>query len=367
MKDIDFDELDKAVNSLMADVPKTPTPSSPTEKTVEIPTTGNSTTSTLPTPVTSPEPKTTPTLQTAPASRRGGRFMDVVHPSSDMKKPEATKPVSRQGVTIAPRSTASEPLPTVDKTIPTPISKEPSDSPVSEPPQDPVVKTDWPDPLDMAGFGAKDNTASPVEKEPPVPVPDQKDELDEPQTSTEELAAEPPLTSPFLPDTKVEKRPLGGNASEESSKNDLPVEVNDDQLPATADDVKPLLPEELHSDLVAIESDATEHKEDTEPQTDEHPVDSKPEKPAPWVEPMKEEKPKEAPTPTGPASIPQQYREEPSSGDQKNGAIYDTANYHQPLAHPAKQKSGWMWVVWIILILIIGAGGGAALYFLHIV
>jgi hypothetical protein len=67
--------------------------------------------------------------------------------------------------------------------------------------------------------------------------------------------------------------------------------------------------------------------------------------------------------PKGPISIPQQYKEEPSTGDAKNGAIYDTDTYHhQPLAHPKKKKSGWMWVIWIILILIIGAAAGAALY-----
>ena len=70
---------------------------------------------------------------------------------------------------------------------------------------------------------------------------------------------------------------------------------------------------------------------------------------------------------TGPTSIPQQYREEPSTGDKDNGAIYDTDTYHQPIAHPAKKKSGWMWVVWIVAILLLGAGGGAALYFLGLV
>jgi hypothetical protein len=173
--------------------------------------------------------------------------------------------------------------------------------------------------------------------------------------------------SPFLPDTKVEKRPLGGNASQNDAPVSVPVVENtDDQLPATLEDTKSLLPEEFHSELVAIEADTTELKEDEKQVT------------STWTEPsavkpeatkevtLKEEKDK-PPVPAGPGSIPQQYKEEKSTGDQENGAIYDTNSYHQPLSHPAKQKSGWMWVVWILLILVVGAGGGAALYFLGII
>jgi hypothetical protein len=382
VKDIDFDELDKAVNSLMADVPKTSVSNDPPEKTVEITTTDTTTpvANDMPVPITpalqpvkAPEEPKMATLQATPASRRGGRFMDVVHPSSDMKKPETPR-ISRQGATIAPRATPVQPEHVPPVKISTDTSESPADAEhaknviesvsLDEPAVTP--KTDWPDPLDMAGFGEKSKSTSSA-SEPTEPVGEEKSE---PVTVPEEPVNEPPLTSPFLPDMKVEKRPLGGNVLEEPPKEDdgdLPRVINEDeQLPATADDVKPLLPDELHSDLVAIESDTTEPKEAMEEKT-EASTTPKTEKPSAWVEPTKEEKPEEAAVPVGPASIPQQYREEPSTGDQKNGAIYDTANYHQPLAHPAKQKSGWMWVVWIVLILIIGAGGGAALYFLHIV
>ena len=122
------------------------------------------------------------------------------------------------------------------------------------------------------------------------------------------------------------------------------------------------LPAELQQDLVAIESDTTHAGL---PKTDAtHPADSVPEKkPMPSSYSVKEEKTES----TGPTSIPQQYREEPSTGDQANGAIYDTDTYHQPVEHPDKKGSGWMWVIWILVILLIGAGGGAALYFLGIV
>ena len=67
--------------------------------------------------------------------------------------------------------------------------------------------------------------------------------------------------------------------------------------------------------------------------------------------------------PTGPTSITQQYTEQPSTGDQPTGAIFDTEAYRKPLSHPAKKKSGWLYVLWIVLLLVVGAGAGAAVYF----
>ncbi len=142
------------------------------------------------------------------------------------------------------------------------------------------------------------------------------------------------------------------------------------QLPAAPSDVEPELPEELQGDLVAIEADTTTHRKPEE----------KPEEPAKGAmqetslgTESKEENAspsapaEEKPLPTGPTSIAQQYREEPNTGDQDNGAIYDTDTYHQPLAHPAKKKPSWLWIVWIVLILALGAAAGAGLYLIGIV
>ncbi|MNL44290.1 hypothetical protein D3C87_1668540 [compost metagenome] len=70
---------------------------------------------------------------------------------------------------------------------------------------------------------------------------------------------------------------------------------------------------------------------------------------------------------SGPASIQPQYKEEPSSTKEEHAAIYDTDSYHKPLTHPAKKKSGWLWVLWIVLLLALGAGGAAALYYFKII
>jgi hypothetical protein len=142
-----------------------------------------------------------------------------------------------------------------------------------------------------------------------------------------------------------------------------PEAATEPQAPVSVD-----LPEELQGDLVAIESGASMV------------ADAAPTRPTdPVVAPIElEEKPAvseqltttvaaaaapvSAVVSTGPVSIPQQYREEPSTGDQTSGSIYDTASYHQPLEHPAQKKSGWLWVIWVLILLILGAGGGALAY-----
>jgi len=243
--------------------------------------------------------------------------------------------------------------------LPSEVDKEPENSPVDVAPH--KETGDWPDPLEFAAASNKTPTESAApEEEPKIIKPSVKeDEKSEKTTPSEENS---PLTSPFLPGTKVEKRPLGANAIATTVSDDI-VEVDENaQLPANPKDVEPILPEELHGDVMAIESDTT-----TPPPTPEKPAVAEA-APMPSSATFHEAKvEKEEPKITGPTSISQQYREEPSTGDQASGAIYDTDSYHQPLAHPAKKKSGWMWIVWIILILIVGAAGGAALYFFKIV
>jgi hypothetical protein len=369
MKELDFDELDKAVNSLMANASVSGPKSEPSEKVLEVPT-SSPMESALPTPLASPSPVVSappapsrpsirtpsrPTPSAAPAARRGGRFMDVVHPSSSVKK-EVPKPVNREAASIQPTKNVVAPSPVE---VPKPTLEEPSAATVA--PE--ALKNDWPDPLEMANF------SEPDKKEEPTPEREAMPTVSEPEAPRKD--DESPLVSPFLPDTKVEKRPLGGNALPSDSPAAVPaVEDTDDQLPATLEDTKSILPEEFHSDLVAIEADMTDpHKKDEDEDAPvwNSPDVEKPEgekKPLPPPESKKEDK---ASIPAGPGSIPQQYKEEKSTGDQVNGAIYDTNAYHQPLSHPAKQKSGWMWVVWIVLILVVGAGGGAALYFWGII
>lgn len=360
MTELDFDELDKAVNSLMGD--KVPAPTS-NEAPSSVPV-SSTPPPVSPTPVTSPVEPLTPSKPpisrpTPPAARRGGRFMDVV-PTAPRKDPSS--PVSRQGVTLQPSSSSIEPDHL--KSAPA-VSTESSQSPTPSTPSGASATSDWPDPLELAASKSSDTKSEPVEASASVDLPKSTPSfIDEETLSTsEDVSVEEPLSSPFLPDAKVEKRPLGG-AAITSTGSELMVEDENAQLPALPKDVEPTLPEELHGDIVSIAADNSTtdpskhltHEPETEMPAKKETEPAK--KPAVTVT--------EAITPAGPTSIPQQYKEEPSSGDQKNGAIYDTDSYHQPLSHPAKKKSGWGWVLWILVILIVGAGGGAALYFLRI-
>jgi hypothetical protein len=389
MKELDFDELDRAVNTLMSDVPKDYIPPSENDdiKTLTItPTlTDGAAAAFEQASVTPPSPSVQPVATEAPlAARRAGRFMDVVHPSSDMRTATtAPRPASRQGVTITPRPSA-QPLVSEPIAMPTPmaeVSPESTHEVVAPVAYSDVSDThganDWPDPLE--GYDtepATENTATSKEVIEAAPQAHNQQEDEEGDDElftiddTESFDEPQPLTSPFLTDAKVEKRPLGTNTTGEVTEPDhapvlgvlaadqLSVNSPDDQLPAAPEaDIVTQLPEELQSELVAIEADAAAH---TEPVA-EVPTPVVREQVATPVETTT------TPAPTGPTSITQQYHEEPTTGDQTNGAIYDTSTYHQPLAHPAVKKSGWMWVIWVLIILVLGAGSGVVLYLLHVI
>lgn len=265
MSDFDFDEIDRAVSSTMSPSKDAPEPPADDSK-VAVSVTRTS----------------TPTVP-RPTS---GRFMDVVHPSSDMKGSE--KP--------APQPEVKTPEPVIDTSA------------------DNVA---WPDPLDFHGF--KDDEPVAEEKTP------DEDELTLPET-------------PFLAGTKVEKRPLGAFSTAE---------------PAT-----PLL-EDPTEDEPLLEAT-------NEPEVEEVP---NPEEP---VETVTETLEEEVATPPAPAvedeyanvptSITQQYKEQPATDDNPSGAIFDTESYHAPLTHTPK-KSGALVILWIVALILVGGGIGAAAYF----
>lgn len=315
MTETDFDELDRAVNSIMTDVPganQVPivlAAATAPNSSVDLEEVVLDANSVAPSMIVPTRP---------PAARRGGRFMDVVHRSSDMKMPSAPQTaLSNLGVTVTPP---------------------PSPEPIIESP--PVIETPE------------------VQQEIPS--------LEKPV----DLTDIPSLSSPFLTDAKVEKRPLGGGlsinealAAELAKEGHIQEEaedtLDDAQLPP---EVEIALPEELDSNLVAIESGKqSEEAISTEPDSVEETVSLEEAVASSVTEP-----PLPVVTPTA-GSIPQQYTEQPSSGDSSHIPIYDTEEAHQALMYPVKKKSGWLWVMWIFLIVLLGAGAGAAVYFFGLI
>jgi len=320
MQDIDFDEIDRAVNSVTNRVPEA-------EVTVA--------------PVSIPEPTPVPDVVAQPvvptpslaARRSSGRFMDVVHPSSDMR-PQTS-------------SASSLPRQEVDRTV------------VAER-QEPAAATGaafhWPDPIDM--FEEQPAVEPPVEPLAAPTLEETPSVLPSPMIFDEPA----PLESPFLSDTKVEKRPLGAFSTAEAESEiplleDFPAPTMSQELETTLSDEMPLIseteaesaadmPRELHEDVLLLEA---------------HGVDE----PAPELVTLGATPiATVAETPIGPTSITQQYQEHPSTDSQPSGSIYDTEAYHKPLAHPAKKHSSLLIIIWIIALIIFGGGIGVAINFL---
>lgn len=333
MTDFDFDELDRAVAGVLNDPSSDKSQSAAAQQPMTPVSSGE--------PATSSEPQ--PTGQAPAARRSAGRFMDMVHPASDMLSS-----------TRSSQSTSQDSTP-VAKPLETPLIQQPSS------------------------------------------------ELFETTPASEGTQ---PLESPFLPDAKVEKRPLGGSSF---GQPDLPVTTEEGEsslsssseaTPSEAthmpDPIDFALQNQLNEELASeetsqptepVETQPSEEVEapeeakmlesaSVEPAVEQKSVDdeltaieaetpetinlpSEDDTTHPQPEPVVEE---EVPIPTGPTSITQQYQEQPSSTTE-SGAIYDTEAYHQPLvARPVKKKSGLWVIVWILLLVILGAAAGAGFY-----
>lgn len=322
MSDIDFEELDRAVNSLIASAPGAPVPpvnpaATIPETQVSVDTVGTflenpidltqpivlpplNDISTVIAPVeavkpvlgpindsarpVAERPVTLPTNRSLAGQRSSGRFMDVIHPSTNMR--------------------SSTPLPDIQIVPPATIKATPvADSQM------------------VSAFISSRNS-----------IPNEQKSLE----------------SPFISGAVVNKRPLGA-FSNEVAQTDIELsptgEVSQKPIEPvdtlTFSDEPPVLPDELGGDLLKIESGSAEQHVE-------------PEKP---VEPIEEAKP------SGPVSISQQYIEKPAETNKKTSSIYDTNVYHKASATGGKKKSGWMWVLWIILLLAVGIGTGAVTYF----
>lgn len=399
MKDIDFDELDRAVSSLMGSVPKegdkkdtnesaTPAqepsvqpsaevnlapagaqPESPVvpEASVVDESQATETAASYSTPTVDSAPSNQPESSSTPPVRRG-RFMDVKPTGGrDSARPAPSRPVSRQAPALQPVGGEAE------------VQSEQTSA--SESTFEQPSLADQPDPISFQ----PETSASEVESSELLnSAKEQVDSIlaETPQASTEEVASySEPLDSPFLPGAKVEKRPLGRPAEAAAPVVDLASELAEGSGDApstsevaqdTSDNISPNkdaqlpeqpLPPELSSDVLSIETDSGTVADLAAASAETSPEASKPQ---PEVQPTAQSAPP-APAPVAasrPAavSIPQQYKVEPKKSEepQSTSTIYDA----QPLSHPAKKTPGWVWVVAITVIIILGVAGGVAVYYL---
>jgi hypothetical protein len=286
--------------------------------------------------------------------------MDMVHPSSDMANEKKPAPAPAAKVKLMPLGDDLKPD-EADKTdkaeapekVETPVVVTKPDPEIAEakPANEEVkaeskeaepeieMKSEYPDPIDVAG---------------PMSIAEEPAKPDEASAPAAEASA--PAEAPFLPDAKVEKRPLGGFAPDEPVPEDEGSTQDDEsQLPPETS-----LPAALQSDVVAVESDALPDPlqglsigdEEKDEAHDEKPAEPE-EKPEPeTTEPVAVPKHNEGPA----QSIPQQYHAEPAKADEDPRPVFDTDQYHQPLiaAHAGKKNHVWVFILLVAALLAIG-------------
>lgn len=190
--------------------------------------------------------------------------------------------------------------------------------------------------------------------------------------------------SPFV-DVKIEKRPLNANVPEVAEQ-DLVLSVEAQQASESTD----FKSTEQAESSIALKLDELSEKltHNSEPLSDARIDDenkAEVENEATLVPELSNEliaieatgsvsveesdtaQVKNPPASAGPSSIAPQYQQGESSGDTTHVPIYDTTQYAEPVAHPAKKKTGWLWVVGVLVLLALGSGGAVALYLTGII
>lgn len=398
MKDIDFDELDRAVSSVLgqkvpaesaeqsesvvsvAVEPKKPQPSTAEpatsissfvkdlEKDDAQNASSNVPASSEPSPVSAPVVAPVSAVSPAPAPqaplavKRRGKFMDMVHPSADMatQKPMTARPRpfsrhetpditptakenernsdSVESPVVQPVSeTVDEPIAAVDESQALigaePISFEDGshtlpaetlDAPEKQniPNLDPLASFVPPEDESTETVAALSNSA---DKEHDNKTDDVAADVSEEETVSSDAAFSTSLqATPFLSDTKVEKRPLGGFSGAES------VPVADPQQAPTVP-----LPRELQSDVMKVESDQPEMTTGV------------------------------ASSASSPFATTVEAAPEPANDDRVEGhPLFDTSTYHEPIAAVSRGKTpAWLkWMLGLLVCLAIGAGVGYFLF-----
>lgn len=381
MAEIDFDELDKAVSSLMDVAVKKSAPKElnadtslrdDTQPVVETQSEQPIEPSDIPLSAqlegaaaldaeeaqsdTASEDSTLSTekLQTPLTTKRRGQFMDMKHSSADMRSipgPMASKPLPRVGATLAPLSSTVTLEDTHIDELDEPKSTEASTQ------KEEMSLLEAPEPMDEI---AAVSTAS-------------DDEQGTSSTNDAVDAADTVLASPFLPDAKVEKRPLGApvitptkeidraqedaTLAESTLTHGVAIEAPASTGPIAPATVTTTLPEELHPSVLEVEADTTAATNVTDNAQRPEALASKEDTPMPRADVAKTV----ANDTPGTASIPPQYTaKKPAESDGPQASMYDTAD-HPVLTQP-KKTSHWAMAIVIIILVLLGALGGAALY-----
>ncbi|MDO4781081.1 MAG: hypothetical protein Q4A34_01655 [Candidatus Saccharibacteria bacterium] len=356
MTDIDFDELDKAVNSLMNQRQQQDAAPQPSISAASpAPVISESAPSSAPemlSPPSSVAQEPTPSPQ-AVVPRRTGRFMDVVHPSSQMVHRSTSPAPSRTGASLQPVSQDVMPEAVPEPAI-TALDNQPQSAAVSQPADDTAIMAQKIEESLAASAHQRESADTAPVFTPAEPVPD---------------AA---LASPFIENPVVEKRPLGApspfmTTDQSSVDSDVTADTSPDNDMAEQSALAP----EFDQALMALES-ATVEPVVTSSADEQSPIDA-----------VSTESAVDAPMTTSDvvAAADQSGSSDAVASSAAPGMLtsvafdtsvvaaetvpeplpmFDAASQQPP--QPAK-KSTMSTLLIIILLLLLGAGGGAAAYY----
>lgn len=360
MSDLDFEELDKAVNKIVNKSSVAPRPELSTTNGAHI------------------TPTVAPKTNIVKQSR--GQFMDMVHPAVAKNGQEATtsrltessayparKTINRlHGDVIGPPKMTTSPTQPVSPQTPVPAS-----APKIEVP---VVKNDWPDPIDAAASASLFLPDAKVEKRPLGGLP---------TASPSPLApVANPTPNPDVPDInpappKPEATPHADVFDEHDAPSAEPTHENNPDL---------ILPPELGADLVAIEeSEPLETKTSsfsefaTEAKAKSHPpktdqdlaefgyIETTPALPKEQTLAQPEAKKAELAGFLAAGSIPQQYKTAPLESEPDKDAhpmFFDADHYadQQTTRKEKRKTTPFQWIFIVVGLLLLGATLGAAAF-----
>ncbi|MEK7621200.1 MAG: hypothetical protein AAB395_02495, partial [Patescibacteria group bacterium] len=313
-------------------------------------------------------------------SRRAGRFMDMKHNSSDMKKDKDNAPslMTSSKATLSPLNPDTKPD----------SPKEDADSGGTN--ADASDKNDSKEALP----DSTNRFTSQQEKKMQLDSPmDKKDNdarpsLDEDDFKKDDKSDTDKKASPFIDDAKVAKRPLGGFSSESpvepvkgDDKGDAGDSENGEETQPAQTPSEPIeLPPELDKDLVAIESGvapevpaiesnptADDQSQDDDKDNEEKKEESADEKDEPAKKDHKEEVSQLLASAAG-GSIPDQYKRENRSHELHAAhPLFDSEHFkNSPQSAPKKPKSKlksfFQWVFISVGLLLLGGSLGAAVF-----
>lgn len=424
MKDIDFDELDRAVGSVLGT--DTAVAQKDDDAASDAQTARQDTAQPADDPVVAVEPATSATDEQSPAglakvtdasesdkdsktdvveevgngsvdnvsekspvikpsvspARKRGQFLDMVHPSANMRTKPATMPTtSRKTLTPLNSVTAGDkpesvstptppadealtsaaPEPVVPAVVSEPAAANEQGEAVTTPEPTKEETTSWPDPLD---FVAKEDD-QPGDAADPLGTTDQEADATDATESSQ---------TPFVTDAKVDKRPLGAFAGSDEASS----AGGEDPSQPKAEEEAPA--PEFDAAVNTIEAAGVPQTDNPMTQTEEPEDESKPAQQSedtsepesqvalqPAVEPVKTEEVAPVLTSTSAAATPvassihQQYKAPvPKKDDDVDHPLFDTKEYHQPLlpdGKKAKKKPVFIIVLLLILFIIGGALG----------